>query len=427
MSIADVCAKFTSGGTPSRKKPEYFENGVLPWVKTKELSDAVLENVEEWITESAVAASSAKRLPRNTVLMAMYGATVGQLGVLGREMACNQACAAMIVDDTRCDYRFLYYQLLANRRQIVSMATGAAQQNLSGAQIKNWRIPLPSRKEQARITDLLWSLDERIALLRQTNTTLEAIAQALFKSWFVDFDPVHAKSEGREPEVMDAVTAALFPSEFEQSELGPIPKGWRIGTLTDLTDLNASKWTARKHPETVTYIDLSGVTGNRIDNAAEYPFEAAPSRARHHLRDGDTIVGTVRPGNRAFAYIHLPEPNLTGSTGFAVLSPKLACYASYVYLATTGDESIGRLANLADGAAYPAVRPGVVASTPCVIGTDDVIQAFSAVTQPMLERIGEGRRAAATLTKLRDTLLSRLISGKLRLPEAMEATQEALA
>src|SRR5690606_27515861 len=104
-------------------------------------------------------------------------------------------------------------------------------------------------------------------------------------------------------------------------------------------------WSARKHPETVGYIDLSDVTNNRIDAATEYLFDEAPSRARHHLGDGDTIVGTVRPGNRVFAYIHSPEPNLTGSTGFAVLSPRSVDYAGYVYLAATRNESINRLAN----------------------------------------------------------------------------------
>src|SRR6185312_8523328 len=171
---------------------------------------------------------------------------------------------------------------------------GAVFDSLKCRDIPNFEVAIPPIDAQREIASFLGALDDRIDLLRQTNATLEAIAQALFKSWFIDFDPVHAKAEGREPEAMDAATAALFPSEFEESELGLIPKGWRIGTLPDLADLNASKWTARKHPEIVKYIDLSGVTSNRIDSATEYSFEAAPSRARHRLRDGDTIVGTVR-------------------------------------------------------------------------------------------------------------------------------------
>lgn len=137
-----------------------------------------------------------------------------------------------------------------------------------------------------------------------------------------------------------------------------------------------------------------------------------------HLREGDTIVGMVRPGNRAFAYIHVPDASLTGSTGFAVLSPKRPHYASFIYLAVTRDEAIERLANLADGAAYPAVRPNVVAETPCVIAPDEVIAKFSAVTKPMLERIEPNSQQAATLAAVRDTLLPRLISGRLRIKAA---------
>jgi len=285
-------------------------------------------------------------------------------------------------------------------------------------------ITLPPVHEQERIAESLSKLEDRIDNLRQTNTILEAVAQALFKSWFVDFNPVRAKAEGREPEGMDAATAALFPSEFEDSELGPIPKGWRTGTLADVSSLNASKWTARKHPPTVKYIDLSGAHNNRIDQPMEFSFDEAPSRARQHLREGDTIIGTVRPGNRAFAYIHEPDANLTGSTGFAVLSPKAPHLSSYVYLTATRDDAIDRLANLADGGAYPAVRPSVVADTPCVIPHDDVFMAFASITTPLLERIVQNSSLTRTLAETRDTLLPCLISGKLRLPDAQELLEE---
>ena len=118
MKLADVCKTFTSGGTPSRKMPEYFENGTIPWVRTKELNDGIITEVEEFITPEALKNSSAKMLPKNTVLLAMYGATVGKLGVLGFESSCNQACAAMVPKDGVVDYRYLYY-LLLNHRELI--------------------------------------------------------------------------------------------------------------------------------------------------------------------------------------------------------------------------------------------------------------------------------------------------------------------
>lgn len=277
-------------------------------------------------------------------------------------------------------------------------------------------LDIPTENYRKRAASILQLLDDRAELLQSTNITLEAIAQALFKSWFVDFDPVRAKAEGREPEGMDAATAALFPSELQELEMEPVPAGWNTGTLADLSDLNSSKWNARNHPVSVRYIDLGGVRNNRIDPPSELPFSEAPSRARHHLREGDTIVGTVRPGNRAFAYIHQPEKNLTGSTGFAVLSPRSPEACSFVYLAGTSDLAIERLANLADGAAYPAVRPAVVSDTPCVIPPENVMKAFSGLTKPLLERIAQNNFTVHALANLRDTLLPRLISGKLCLP-----------
>ena len=142
------------------------------------------------------------------------------------------------------------------------------------------------------------------------------------------------------------------------------------------------------------------------------------SRARRVLRDGDTIVGTVRPGNRSFAFIHEPAENLTASTGFAVLRPTVMSHTEFVYLAATQDSSIEHLAHVADGGAYPAVRPEVVAGIQCILATYEVMQAFHKVTDSLMASIAENQQQAQTLATLRDTLLPRLISGQLRLPEA---------
>lgn len=288
-------------------------------------------------------------------------------------------------------------------------------------------LPILDTTSQKAIGDLHFELCERIDQLQRTNSTLEAVAQALFKSWFVDFDPVRARAAGIAPVGMDVDSAALFPSDFEESEVGMIPQGWRSGTLDDISALNAESWSAKRSPNRIAYIDLSSVQKNQFSELAEYDFSDAPSRARRILRDGDSIIGTVRPGNRAFAYIHQPSANLTGSTGFAVLSPLDNIPAGFIYLAATRDESIERLAHLADGGAYPAVRPDVVSATPVVIPISDVLTAFGAIANPLLVKIAENSRAARLLGDIRDTLLPGLISGKLRLPEAEALIEDAVA
>src|SRR5690606_5493274 len=117
--------------------------------------------------------------------------------------------------------------------QLQSLLSGSAQPQLPIRDIKRLRIHLPPLSEQREIARILGSLDDKIELNRRMNETLEATARAIFKSWFVDFDPVRAKAEGRQPEGMDAETAALFPDSFEESELGLIPKGWRVGRLSE--------------------------------------------------------------------------------------------------------------------------------------------------------------------------------------------------
>ena len=307
--------------------------------------------------------------------------------------------------------------------QIDNMHVGTMIPHFKKGDFGKLNIPVPSMKVQQEIGDLYFALTQRISELRENNATLETIAQALFKSWFVDFDPVRAKLKGRTPEGMDEATAALFPDGFEESELGLVPKDWRVGTLADLSHLNPESWTVKNHPESLVYVDLANAKDNEIASVTDFEFDEAPSRARRVLRDGDTIVGTVRPGNRSFAFIHRPASNLTASTGFAVLRPSAIENTEFVYLAATQDSSIEHLAHVADGGAYPAVRPDVVSGLHIVVPDAQVLKAFHAVAVSLLAKVSENQKQAQTLATLRDTLLPRLISGQLRLPEAVTLTR----
>ena len=281
-SLEEICLKVTSGGTPSRKNPKLYENGNINWVKTKELNNGYIWESEEKITEEAVRKSSAKLLPVNTILLAMYGATVGELGVLGKEMACNQACCALIIDPKKADYRFIFYLLRLYKKEIQSLATGAAQQNLSAKTIKEFCFYIPSLEKQTEIADILSELDKKIQLNTQINQTLEQIAQALFKSWFVDFDPVRAKVQalsdglsleqaelavmqtisGKTPEELTALsqtqperyaelaeTAKAFPCEMVEVDGGEVPKGWELKALSDIGQIICGKTPSKSNKE----------------------------------------------------------------------------------------------------------------------------------------------------------------------------------
>ena len=339
--------------------------------------------------------------------------------------------------------KFLFYVL--DHLNLNSWREGSGQPLLNQSILKSICVDVPPIEEQHRIAHTLSTLDDKIELNRQMNTTLESMAQALFKSWFVDFDPVidNALAAGNDiPDALQAKAAkrkALgakrkplpdglqqqFPDRFVfTEEMGWVPEGWGAGPISNLAKLNPESWTAKKHPEYITYVDLANTKDGRINDTTDYEFSQAPSRARRVLRAGDTIVGTVRPGNRSFAYIG--DDNLTGSTGFAVMRPTEQYHRSFVYLSLTQDETIRQLAHLADGAAYPAIRPEVVASHVVTLPPPQILSAFDTLTFTMLSTIEQNEVSNGTLASLRDTLLPKLLSGELRIPDAEKQLAEAL-
>lgn len=280
------------------------------------------------------------------------------------------------------------------------------------------------------------------------------MAQAIFKSWFVDFEPVKAKQQAKaagesvelaammalsgkpatEIEQLPAVqraslaeTAALFPERLVESELGLIPEGWEWGKFSNLCLLNQFSWKKATAPDHVIYVDLANTKNGEILEVKEFEWSDAPSRARRILTSGDTIVGTVRPGNRSFALIPDNSTQLTGSTGFAVLTPKKTEYREFNYIALTSDENIERLSHLADGGAYPAVRPDVVPDFDLVMPSSDVMRSFHNQCSVLFDRTQQNRNESQTLAQLRDTLLPKLLSGELTIPDAMVQTEEVLS
>jgi type I restriction enzyme S subunit len=329
----------------------------------------------------------------------------------------NQRIGKVIAKSSNANLDFLYWVMRHKdyRNLVVSTATGSTVRHTSPSRILAYSFLLPPPSQQQAIAHILGTLDDKIELNRKTNETLEAMAKALFKSWFVDFDPVRAKTEGR-PTGLPAEISDLFPDSFEDSELGEIPSGWRDGEIQDVADLNPENWGSRNQPIKIRYLDLASVKYGRTDNLEEYEWEDAPSRARRILKKGDTVVGTVRPGNGSYCLIG--EDGITGSTGFAVLRPKARVDDAFVYLGSCSKDNIDRLAHLADGGAYPAVRPELVAQTPVVIPSRQVLDHFSSYVSPLFANAGERERESKVLCHLRDTLLPKLISGELRISDA---------
>jgi type I restriction enzyme S subunit len=301
--------------------------------------------------------------------------------------------------------RFFYFysNSLPHVTYLRTRANSGVQVNLSTSAIKESMIQVPPLADQLFIADLLGALDDRITLLRETNATLEAIAQALFKSWFVDFDPVRAKAAGLEPQTMDAPTAALFPDSFEESELGSVPKGWRVGKVEDVMDLpygKALKSTDRVDGVVPVY-GSGGITGYHNES----------------LVDGPSII-VGRKGTVGSLYWE-DRPFFPIDTVFYVKAKQPLTYCYYL-LKTLGLEGMNT-----DGA-VPGLNRNNAYRLQITVPSAPALQAFDEIVSVVREKIFANSQQAQTLTQLRDTLLPRLISGQLRLPEAEALLEGAL-
>ncbi|WP_337869705.1 restriction endonuclease subunit S [Meiothermus sp.] len=422
-SLEDVCARITSGGTPSRRDPTYYIDGTWPWVKTQELQDKWIDRTEESISERAVAESSAKVLPANTILVAMYGATVGQLGLLRRPMTCNQACCALVVDETLANYRFVFYQLLHARSQLKHLATGAAQQNLSGVLIRSLRFPYPSVSEQRAIAHILGTLDDKIELNRRMSETLEAMARALFKSWFVDFDPVRATMKGRDPGLPQPL-ADLFPDRLVDSELGEIPEGWEVKALPEVIEVNPAR--SLRKGEVAPYLDMANMPtrGHSPDAVIDRPFGSGM-----RFVNGDTLVARITPclenGKTAFVDFLKDGQVGWGSTEYIVLHPKARLPAEFAYcLARSDGFRDFAIQSMTGSTGRQRVAAESLDHFLLPVPSEPIARAFGLAVGPMFARAREAAAESRTLAALRDALLPKLISGELRVKDAERFLKE---
>jgi len=239
--LGDYCTKIGSGATPRGGKDVYLEQGPIALIRSQNVyNDGFVSEGLVYINEVQSKKLDNVELHQGDILLNITGDSVARVCMVNRNYLparVNQHVSIIRPNSSIFDARFVRYFLASPYQQELmhSLASAGATRNaLTKGMIEDFEVPCPPIAEQQSIADILSALDDRIALLRETNATLESIAQAMFKSWFIDFDPVKAKQQGEEPQGMDAGTAALFPDAFQDSELGPIPAGWEVLPLGEL-------------------------------------------------------------------------------------------------------------------------------------------------------------------------------------------------
>ncbi len=419
--------------------PKWENNGVIV-LRNQNIKHGRLDLSAPSFTDEEHYQGRVKRaVPQAGDIVITREAPMGDVCQIPKGLRCclGQRQVLLRPDLKKIDGRFLLFALQSPyiQHQIGwNEGTGSTVSNLRIPVLEALKIPTPSIKLQLEIAATLGAIDDSIDLLRETNKTLEAIAQAIFKSWFVDFDPVRAKKEGREPEGIDAETAALFPDSFEESELGLIPKGWQVEPLSELFDFKEGpgirNWQYTNSDEGTRFInirciqdgDLNIATASRITDE-----EANGKYAHFHLKVWDVVVSTSGTLGRSaiVRQEHLPLMLNTSVIRFQPIKGKTEFCFVYEYL--NSPEFLFTLESMASGSVQKNFGPMHLKQMKLLCPPFNLISYYESISRPFFEKIVANRAKISNITILRDILLPRLISGQLRLPDAESMVEEATA
>jgi type I restriction enzyme S subunit len=383
IPIEQLCIKVTTGSTPLRSRTEFYKEGTIDWYKTGELKDWYLPPAEERITEQALAETSVKLFPVNTVLMAMYGdgRTITSLGMLRAPAATNQACSAMLVDEKKCDSRYFFYALKARRHLLLNVASGGAQRNLSGKLIKDFPLPVPALSVQRRIAGILSAYDELIENSERRIRILEAMARALYREWFVHFRfPGHEKL----PRVA--------------SPLGDIPKTWEVKKLGDIADISWGDTSTTK----ASYVE---------DGYSAYSASGMDGKLDHFDFDRTGIVLSAIGAQCGKTWLARGKWSCIKNT-IRFWSEDERASSEFLFIATEGQDFWPRR-----GAAQPFISQGDAGRIDLLIPDRATMSRFTKFAVASLEQIATLEMQIQNLRRTRDLLLPRLLSGQINLKD----------
>ncbi len=319
------------------------------------------------------------------------------------------------------DLRYLAWIMRTQkyRSSILGSSTGSAVKHTSPIRILEYELDLPDLSQQKVIAQLLDSLSEKIEVSNRLSKTLEDIAQTIFKSWFIDFDPVKAKMAGEKPVGMDAATAALFPDSIEDSSLGLIPKGWHTQKIGEILDCNKATIKASEETESRPYVPIDQISSQSIFLRQSAPGSEARTSLVSFLKN-DILFGAMRP---YFHKVVLAPFDGTTRTTTLVLRPKNEAMLSFALFSVFQNDFVSYATNNSQGTTIPYAVWNQSLEDYLVITPNEVVaKAFNDIVLPLVNFGYELIAENSTLIEIRDSLLPRLISGELQIPEEMLAS-----
>ncbi|MFN7931365.1 MAG: restriction endonuclease subunit S [Blastocatellia bacterium] len=412
------------------KTPEKTSSGV-PLITAKIVKNGRIEEPNEFIAEEDYDAWMTRGLPEPGDVVITTEAPLGEVAQLGNEkVALAQRIILLRGDKQRLDNTYLRYCLNAGyvQSQLHGRASGTTVTGIKQSELRRVEIALPPLEEQKRIAQTLRALDDKIELNRRMNATLEAMAQALFKSWFVDFDPVKAKAAGRAPAGMEADTAALFPSEFVESELGLIPKGWEVGSILTQAKLLSGGTPKTERPDYWNG-NVKWASAKDVSQANQtFLIETERTITTKGLEESATqlipALGTVvvARGATTGRMVLFGKEMAMNQTCYALVSSIGTPLALHCQLRRTIDV----LVHAAHGSVFNTITTNTFSTSKTVLPSAETLQSFERIASPIFEKILTNTEECLSLATIRDALLPKLISGQLRIPEAEAMAEAAL-
>lgn len=417
--LADLCESIVDC---PHSTPVWTDRGVLV-LRNQNIRHGRLDLTEPSYTDEAHFAERTRRaLPTEGDLVITREAPMGEVCMIPPDLRCclGQRMVLLRTNRKRAEPRYLLYALQSRAVQHeigVNEGTGSTVSNLRIPLLESLPIPTRPLPEQRAIAHILGTLDDKIELNRRMNETLEAMARALFKSWFVDFDPVRAKAEGRDPGLPKPI-ADLFPDRLVDSELGEIAEGWEVAPLPEVVDVNPTR-ALRKGIE-APYLDMANMPtrGHSADEVVDRAFGSGM-----RFINGDTLVARITPclenGKTAFVDFLQDGQSGWGSTEYIVLRPKAPLPEEYAYcLARSAEFREFAIQSMTGTSGRQRVPAESLAHFRVAVPPKPIADAFGRVVKSTFARTGAAVREYRTLAVLRDTLLPRLVSGELRVKDA---------
>ncbi len=425
MRLEDCMAAIIDyrGKTPTKV------NFGIPLITAKIIKDGRIGAVEEYIAGEDYDIWMSRGFPKSGDIVMTTEGPLGEIAQLnGTKVALGQRVITLRGHPNLLDNTFLKFQMMSSyiQDQLFARSTGTTVQGIRQSELRKINLIIPSLAEQQGIASILGALNDKIEQNRQMNETLEGIARALFKSWFVDFDPVRAKVEGRQPYGIDAEVAELFPVEFEDSTLGKIPKGWKVKGLPEILEVNPTRFL--RNGQVAPYLEMSNMP-NTSARALSWEDRAFSSGVK--FINGDTLVARITPclenGKTAFVDFLTDEEVGWGSTEYIILRSRSPLPMEYSYfLARSENFRAYAIRNMVGTSGRQRVPSGCFNSYLTIEPPQKCAKIFGDVAQSMIKAMKQKDEETKTLSILRDTLLPKLLSGAIRVKDAEKAVESVL-